>query len=791
MHPSAKHLSPFLVLLLTALTPAILTAQESDLTVSYIMQDQLELMGGLPGRASWSESGDQLYFWWNPEGQFPGDSMYAVSIKGGTPTKVSPDVRRSADPRFGGWNHSDRIYSEDFKQKLYADRGDLYLHNRSKGKTTRLTLTSDRESNPQFMLAEGAFTFMQDGNYYKQDVESGVTIQLTDYRSGKESADKKKDEQDTYLSDQELRLFQYTREQKAESEEREAARERDQNATTSPSTVRYGSKSIGGFEIHPSAQYVSYVLSDRSDQSDKNTMSVRLVTESGYPEQETWRRKVGTSAESPELWIHDVTSDTTYQVDLHILPGMYDVPAYLAEQGVEVDSAKTKRVLEYPRVSWSPDGRFAIVDVNARDNKDRWIARLDAASGTVSLLDRQHDDAWIGGPGMYTTGWIPGTSHFYFQSERTGYSHLYTVDLGSGQTRQLTDGKFEVFNPELSRDAKSWTFTSSEVSPFVRHFYKMKVNGGKRTQLTRMDGKNSVTVNPDGKTMAILRSYTNKPTELYIGDKQITKSPKSSWQTYDWRAPEIVNVPASDGVDVPAQLFVPETANGAAVIFVHGAGYLQNVHHWWSSYSREYMFNNLLTDLGYYVINVDYRASAGYGRDWRTAIYRHMGGRDLQDQVDASRYLNSQFGIDPERVAVYGGSYGGFIALMALFTESEHFGAAAALRSVTDWAHYNHGYTANILNTPATDSLAYARSSPINFAEGLEDPLVMPHGMLDNNVHFQDIIRLTQKLIELGKEDWELAVYPVERHGFSEPASWTDEYRRILKLIEEEVGPGK
>ena len=127
--------------------------------------------------------------------------------------------------------------------------------------------------------------------------------------------------------------------------------------------------------------------------------------------------------------------------------------------------------------------------------------------------------------------------------------------------------------------------------------------------------------------------------------------------------------------------------------------------------------------------------------------------------------------------------------MMALFTEPEHFGAGAALRSVTDWAHYNHGYTANILNTPATDSLAYARSSPINFAEGLEDPLLMPHGMIDSNVHFQDIVRLTQRLIELGKEDWELAVYPVERHGFTESDSWTDEYRRILKLIEENVGP--
>src|SRR5690606_16920555 len=156
----------------------------------------------------------------------------------------------------------------------------------------------------------------------------------------------------------------------------------------------------------------------------------------------------------------------------------------------------------------------------------------------------------------------------------------------------------------------------------------------------------------------------------------------------------------------------------------------------------------------------------------------------LQDQVDGSRYLVSRFGISPESVGIYGGSYGGFITLMALFTEPEHFGAGAALRSVTDWAHYNHGYTGRILNLPQDDTLAYRRSSPIFFAEGLEDPLLIAHGMVDVNVHFQDVVRLAQRLIELGKTGWEMAVYPVEDHGFVEPSSWTDEYRRILELFE-------
>ncbi len=777
---------PLLFAMLVAMPWCTAAAQQSALSVQQIMQAPEDWIGSWPGRLSWSETGETLYFWWNPDGRFESDSLFAVPRRGGTARQVSPSERRAPRTTFDGWRQDDRVYSRDFRRKLFTSGSDIYIMNRQTGDLQRLFKTNESESNPQFTSGDAAITFQRGGNVYRMDLESGFTEQLTDLRSGSEPREKKLDPQDEFLRDQQLRLFDYVREGEEADSLRAASRDRDAAAEDAPTVFRYGNKQLRSIEIDASGRFVSFILWERGDQS-KNTMSVRLVTESGYPEEETWRSKVGTESESPELWIQDLERDTTYRVDLTDLPGIYDVPAYRAEQGVEVDSSKA-RILETPRVVWSPDGPFAVVNVTARDNKDRWIAKLDPAAGTVEVLDRQHDDAWIGGPGMFDLGWIPGTRTVYFQSEATGYSHLYTVDTASGRVSQLTDGAFEVFGPRLSRDNKSWTFTSSEGSPFERHFYQMPVNGGKRTRLTSLTGNNAVELNPDEKTMAMVYSVTNRPPEVYLENERVTHSPKDEWLSYDWRTPDIVHFRASDGVDVPAQLFVPDNPNGAAVIFVHGAGYLQNVHRWWSSYFREYMFNNMLTDLGYYVINVDYRASAGYGRDWRTAIYRHMGGRDLQDQVDASRYLNREFGIDPERIAMYGGSYGGFITLMALFTESEHFGAGAALRSVTDWAHYNHGYTSNILNTPALDSLAYRRSSPINFADGLEDPLLMPHGMLDNNVHFQDIIRLTQKLIELGKEDWELAVYPVERHGFTEPSSWTDEYRRILELIEETVG---
>jgi dipeptidyl aminopeptidase/acylaminoacyl peptidase len=313
-------------------------------------------------------------------------------------------------------------------------------------------------------------------------------------------------------------------------------------------------------------------------------------------------------------------------------------------------------------------------------------------------------------------------------------------------------------------------------------------------QITYMKGGHEVTVSPDEHWLAIRYSFSNQPWELYLmrnekGGEMIrlTESTTEAFNNYPWREPEIIRFRARDGVEIPATLYQPEEnrKNGAAVIFVHGAGYRQNVHCWWPHYYREHMFHYLLADNGYTVLAIDYRASAGYGRDWRTAIYRHMGGKDLEDQVDGAAALVDQYGIDAERIGIYGGSYGGFMTLMAMFKHPETFHSGAALRSVTDWAHYNQGYTAAILNTPVEDSLSYFRSSPIYYAGGLQGNLLMLHGMIDDNVHFQDIVRLSQRLIELKKENWELAVFPLEGHGFEEPSSWSDEYRRIFKLFQE------
>jgi dipeptidyl aminopeptidase/acylaminoacyl peptidase len=449
---------------------------------------------------------------------------------------------------------------------------------------------------------------------------------------------------------------------------------------------------------------------------------------------------------------------------------------------------------------WSEDGQNAVVVIRSLDNKDRWIMAFEPDSLSLKLLDRQRDEAWIGGPGVGgypqsagDLGWV-NNSTIYFHSEADGYSHLYTVDVKSGKKQQLTQGKFEVQSVQLSKDKQTFYLTTNEVHPGEKHFYRMPVAGGAMTRLTQAKGAHEVVVSPDETKLAVRYSDSNTPWELFLLNnapnatpEKLTHSTTKAFEAYPWREAKLISFKASDGADVWARVYEPKKSNGKAVIFVHGAGYLQNAHAWWSNYFREYMFHNLLTDKGYTVLDMDYRASAGYGRDWRTGIYRHMGGKDLTDNVDGAKWLVSKYKVDPKKIGIYGGSYGGFITLMGLFTTPDVFKAGAALRPVTDWAAYNHPYTANILNEPQQDSLAYRKSSPIYHAAGLKNHLLICHGMVDVNVHFQDVARLSQRLIELGKDNWELAAYPMEDHGFVEPSSWTDEYKRILKLFEERL----
>ena len=756
-----------------ATAPVVRAQKAADpfvLTVDSVMRGP-KLVGYPQTGLRWAGDSTRLYFEWRR----PADdeaSTWVVGRDGRDLRKLTDEERRSAPPVGGTWDRARR-------RVLFVDQGDIVLVDSVAGTRRHITRTTGNESAPRWAKRESAVTFVRENNLFLVTLDGGGIIQLTDV------VPRKRDPRDTdsqkFVKDEEQKLIEHTR---IEAEKKKKA-EAKEKARALPKYELAERQSATDLQLAPDDKHVFILVTERAETAKRPNVP-NYVTESSYTEDIPTRTYVGDVQDKRALVVMNI------------------------ETGKTVTAASefaSKRDVRWGMPQVSDEGAIAVANVRAADNKDRWLVVVDPDSGSTRVVDALHDDAWIrdvGGFGMdgASFGWLPDQKRLWFLSERDGWMHLYTVDaaIPNATAGQLTQGKWEIESLDLSLDGKTFYLSSTEVHPGERHLYAMSVDGGARRKLTSMTGGNTGEVSPDDSTVGLIYSYSNKPHEVYVMPNragatatQVTTTPTEEWRSHKWVDPHLITYKTRDGVDVQARLFTPEMVGARrdpaapAVVFVHGAGYLQNAHKYWSSYSREYMFHNVLASRGYVVLDPDYRASAGYGRDWRTAIYRHMGGKDLDDVVDGAKYLVTSQKVNAKRIGVYGGSYGGFITLMALFTSPDTFAAGAALRPVTDWSHYNHGYTSNILNEPQTDAEAYRKSSPIYFAEGLKSALLICHGMVDTNVLFQDTVRLVQRLIELRKENWSVAPYPVENHGFEEATSWADEYRRILKLFDDNL----
>ncbi len=763
------------------------SAGRFELTVDSIMRGP-DLVGYPPTGLRWSADSQKLFFEWRKPGEKEA-STYVVGRDGGDPRKLSDDDTKTAPSANGRWDKAHR-------RVLFVDGGDIVLVDSARGTRRQITRTTGGESNPRWARHDTQVTYVRDGNLFIVPLESpdsGIVTQLTDVAPKK--SDPRLTDSQKFLRDEEEKLIEYVRTQKEQKKKDEEKDKKDKL----PAFELQDRQTAADLMLSADDTHVFVLVGERPTGA-KNTIVPNYVTETGYTEDIPGRTNVGDTQDRRLLGVLNLRTGKTVWAD-----GSFAPPVVDAEKPSATPS-KAEREIRWGTPVVSDDGKYVVASASSADNKDRWLVTIDPETGKTRVIDTLHDDAWVreAGTGFGTPSiqFLPDNKRIWFLSERDGWMHLYTLDLSAdgAKPKQLTEGKWEVSSADLSRDGRSFHITTSEAHPGERHLYSVSVDGGPRTKITSMVGSNQAEVSPDDSTLGVIYSYSNKPPEVFVvpnkpgaAAKQVTVTPTAEWRSFNWIDPKVITFPARDGVEVYARLFTPEMIGAKrdpthpGVVFVHGAGYAQNAHKYWASYFREYMFHNLLASRGYVVLDVDYRASSGYGRDWRTAIYRHMGGKDLEDIVDAAKFLTAKEQVNPRHIGVYGGSYGGFITLMAMFTTPDVFAAGAALRPVTDWAHYNHGYTSNILNVPQKDMEAYRKSSPIYFAEGLKGALLICHGMVDTNVHFQDSVRLVQRLIELKKENWSFAPYPVENHGFTENASWADEYKRILKLFEDNL----
>ena len=796
-----------LLLLAASFAPA---RAAEPLTLERIMADP-DWIGPPVERPYWSLDGGTVFYSSRRKGS-PVQDLWRVPAAGGAPHRVAPAELSSLDA-------APPVFDRERRRAAFVRNGDVFVRELKTRKLTQVTRTPAFESSPQFAADGRQLQFRSGSDWLAYDLESGVTGPVATLAMTKDPDDKKPGD----LERMQLRLLATLQQERADRDslKREAERLRSADPTRAPLPVYMGDDvKLERSTLSPAGRWLLVVTTAKSYDEGRAGRMPMYVTESGYEESEEERTRVGRNDPAPQtLWLVDLKTRTREKLAYAPLPGITDdMLASVRAENERAAGARTpaptksdstatakrdskERSLEVSAIVFNPQGSEALVRFTANDNKDRWFATVDFDKHALRPEHRLTDSAWVNWD-YNNAGWLPDGKRFWFLSEESGWSHLYLKAPGS-PAAALTRGKFEVTLPALSPDGRWLYALTNAEAPYAYDVYRVPVPGGAGApggagsgvpeRLTRLQGVNAFGLSPDGSKLWVQHSSTHTPVQLAVASsaggatRELTDTRTAEYKAIHWPEPRIVAVPSSHGAGpIWSRLYLPAdtTRLHPIVMFVHGAGYLQNTQLQFPYYFREQMFHHLLNERGYIVLDMDYRASQGYGRDWRTAIYRRMGTPELEDLIDGVRWLAREHHGDERKVGVYGGSYGGFMALMAMFKAPDVFKAGAALRPVTDWTQYNHGYTAAILNTPQVDSLAYARSSPIEYASGLKGALLICHGMIDDNVLFEDSVRLYQRLIELHKDDVTLAPFPMERHGFEHADSWLDEYKRILALFE-------
>ena len=447
-------------------------------------------------------------------------------------------------------------------------------------------------------------------------------------------------------------------------------------------------------------------------------------------------------------------------------------------------------------------GRFVAVDSSGAALKDRNIFLHDTHQNTKSTIFTDSTDGWLYDRDME---FAPGSEKMLFLSEQTGWNHLYLADAMTGSVEQLTEGAYEITWAEWLSDSEI-IYANNEADYGERHLFILNLETNQTEQLTTEEAyRYQFDLSPDKSKLIYAKTFFNEPYELYMidldnpGDEvQLTNSVPDSFNDIAWQREEYIRFTGRDGeTDISMSVLYPENYDPdqtyPVVVFAHGAGSLQNVYKGWSNnYWREYMFNQLLTRNGYMVIDVDFRHSTGYGRDFREDVTNWMGRYETMDIVDGLDWLQEETGgaLDLDNVGIYGGSYGGFMALYTLTAEPDRFHAGAALRKVSNWRNYyyaNPWYTLPRLGDPEEVPEHYDRSSPLTYAPELQHPVILLHGLIDDNVGSQDAFQYAEELIQSQHKEFEMMIYPSERHGFTSANSWYDEYSRIFEFFEEHL----
>ncbi len=539
------------------------------------------------------------------------------------------------------------------------------------------------------------------------------------------------------------------------------------------------------------AEFVAQEEMDRSEglwwSPDDAKLAVARVDESGV--EVVSRASIGAEGTTVYDQRYPAAGKPNAKVDLYIMNA--DAKSANGHGRVQADLGVNADVY-LARVDWMPDAKSLLVQRQSRDQKTLDMLRIDAATGKSSLLFQETSKTWVN---LHSNLRILKDGSLLWTSERDGFSHIYRFK--SGKWTQLTKGAWEVQGIAGVDEANDLVyFTANKNTPLEKHLYKTKLSAaGPITQLTESGWNNSAVMDKTSTRAIISRSNTDNPPQSYIASNDgkrlqwIEQNALNTGHPYapymaSHRKTEFGTIKADDGTALHYYMIKPELQPGKTypVWMQHyGGPGAQSVQNGWMGALPQY-----IVDQGFIYFEVDNRGMAGRGKAFEDHLYRAMGGAEVADQLKAAAYLKSLPMVAKDKIITYGWSYGGYMTLKMLEAAPGTFAAGIAGAPVTKWELYDTHYTERYMGTPQKDGAAYDKSSAIKDAKKISDPLLLIHGMADDNVVFENSTAFMAEMQQT-VTPFETMVYPGQTHRVGGPKVSVHLYKTILNFINQHI----
>jgi len=450
------------------------------------------------------------------------------------------------------------------------------------------------------------------------------------------------------------------------------------------------------------------------------------------------------------------------------------------------------------RGKWMPDSKVFTYQWQSRDQQELELRAYNLSTGKQDVLITESSDTWVNLHEDLT--FLKNSDQFIWASERDGFKHLYLHNRDGEQVRQLTQGNWVVDKIRAVDEDKGLIyFTGRKDTPLERHLYSVNLQGSDVKRISGRDGYHEINFATDASIYVDEFSTANRPPQVSLHDasgKQITwleenkldKNHPLTPYLDSWNEPEFGTLTTEDDATLYYCLYKPEDTSKKrpAIVFLYGGPHAQVVTNKWGG--NRGLLMQYWVDQGYVVFSVDNRGSNYRGKAFEDPIYKKMGTVEVDDQVEGVKFLRSLDYVDPERIGVHGHSYGGYMTLMTMFKAGEYFKAGVSGAPVTDWRLYDTHYTERYMGNPASDDKAYTDSSVFPYAEGLDGPLLIYHGMADDNVLFTHSTRLYKHLQDMAKP-FETMDYPGKKHSIRGKKTGTHLYKTITNFFNRNLHP--